>query len=160
MEFKTALAAWLGEIESLISNTIFGKDPSVLFRPQVTADVNTAMEHLPEREKAFHTDHELKFPGITSVPGLPKNYPPVDYIDDDSEGLRTIEASVLKTEKNWLLYAIIQGLLVCIFLCLITYTTYASKFVGTINDFILLFLSALSVDISIESVLALRDKRS
>lgn len=70
-----------------------------------------------------------------------------------------IQSSYTVTRRNWLLYTGVQTVILVLILALGSYKFYGPSFIGTADELITMFLFAFGLDITVDSVLQLGDKK-
>jgi hypothetical protein len=86
----------------------------------------------------------------------PQPFIPAAYFDDKGAGLPIILSNTRSAQKSMLVYRLIQTLFLSVLLSLIAYYFYGPTFIGTLEDFLLIFLFAFSIDITLDSVMQLK----
>lgn len=82
-----------------------------------------------------------------------------ESLDLPSFKVKEIDAQLTKLKSNWMIYTFIQSLLLIVFMALASLPVYAPTFIGTTYECISIFLFAFTLDVSVEGLLLLRDKR-
>lgn len=74
--------------------------------------------------------------------------------------IATPEAGERQAGNGYLLYSMIQTLFLLLVMSLAAYKYYAPSFIGTVDDFLGIFLVAFGLDVTIENVSFWRDKKN
>jgi hypothetical protein len=154
-KFRKDFEAWSSDLQNYIENP---QDPIDLTS---LASLNSSWKEVKNAKPAAET--KLGNTGISTMNTLPWLQSMLDlrranFIDIDYRS-EPIEIGAQQARRSWFLFAAIQSIFLFLLIALAAYRFYAPTFLGTMDEMIAMFLFAFGLDITVDSVYQLRDKK-
>jgi hypothetical protein len=175
-QLNQALTVWYAALKDMVENPKGLKSPGEYWNDDIIKKLNAACqvaaaaaakggigevdETASETEETFFTIN-LPFKALAFAgPTLKPDYTPADYFDNNSDVLATLTAVGSYSAKKWLLYSLLQTVLLSLLLAAAAYRFYAPNFVGTFGEIVAIGLFAFSIDITADSVIQLGSRKT
>jgi len=160
--FLTIVDEWKGMLKNIIQNPQDKDNAAEYIDPTLMARLDAAWATAAPKTGSTTLNDEMATNNAVKEVSLKTrtDFSPPDYFSDSGAAMNTLVADTRRAEKNWFLYAFIQTALLSLLLGLAAFKFYGDSFTGTWDEIIAIFLFAFSVDVTVDKVVELRDKKS
>jgi hypothetical protein len=158
-DFKTAYNKYISSLTTIVTDSSSMIPASTRWNPKVAAAVDTAWTTAGSKYVTTLGDADLSgIPGLTKA--LTSQVPP-HTVPATNTGVPeiNIENQLKSTRLRFYLFAVTQTVFLMILLGLAGYNFYGTTYSGTYSEIFTIFWLAFSTDITLDSVLAWKDKK-
>ena len=159
--FSKAWQNWTQSVQLLTENPERKLDPTSVWDDNAVKELDNAWQPFKPRELRLAENGKPELINATSAEITHTSLSSPKATNKYARSFRSIsiEKGMMDARKNWLLYAVVQTLLVAFLLSLAAIKVYGPSFIGTWPELLTLFLFAFSLDITVDNVLQLRDRK-
>lgn len=159
MTFVNTFNEWSTMLKNISQNPQERPDAAEYWTNELISRVNKSWE--PAEKSIETTMNREAFtapPEVVNTVVLPERpvFTPADYFNTGGAGLARIYSGIRSAQKYNFLYALIQTIILAVLLGVIACNFYGAAFIGTLDELLVIFFFAFSIDVTLDNVMQLK----